>query len=426
MVSILNKHFEPQTEEYRKAQFFLNNLIIVTIICSIFAIASLFSPIYQKISYMPFVGLCLLLLFIFIKTGNINICVNIAVIGCFLVLIKPITQTSGVSSQFYAWLILPPLIAVTLSTIRAGIIWFLVSILFEIAFYLADNTPLTELYTQMDKFNIMLNRICLSIIIMSTLISYERLKQKQQETIKHHLAEMNAQQEALTKKNEELERFAYVASHDLRTPLRNIISFGGLLNRRLKDHSDDSIHQFLGYINNYAHHMNSIIDNILDYARIEKTDMAPNEIVDMGDVWQTVTGLLNDRFIEKNATVRVEGDMPKVLAQQMQIVQLLQNLTENALTYNTSPQPEITFGHTKTDLSGQACFFIKDNGIGIEPKFQEKVFDMFYRLHSLDKFPGTGLGLAICKKIVQRYGGSIWLESQEGQGTTIYFTLPTL
>lgn len=424
MVSILDKHFKPQTEEYRRAQFFLNNLILVTIICSIFAIASLFSPIYQKISYLPFVGLCLLLLLFFIRTGNINTCVNIAVIGCFLVLIKPINQTSGVSSQFYAWLILPPLIAVTLSTIRAGIFWFIVSILIQIVFYLTDSTPVTEFYTQVDKFNIMLNRICLSIIIMSTLISYERLKQKQQETITQHLAEMNAQQESLTKKNEELERFAFVASHDLRTPLRNIISFGGLLNRRLKDHADENIHQFLGYINNYAHHMNSIIDNILDYARIEKNEMAPNEAVDMGEVWQTVAGLLNDRFTERNAIVRVRGEMPKVLAQQMQIVQLLQNLSENALNYNTSPQPEITFGRTTSDVSGQACFFVRDNGIGIDPKYQEKVFDMFYRLHSMDKFPGTGLGLAICKKIVQRHGGNIWLESKEGHGTTIYFTLP--
>lgn len=423
MKMILDKHFTRHTEEYRKGQFFLYNLILITIICSIFAVLSVFSPIYQKVSYMPFVGLCLLLFAIFVKTGSVATCVNIAVMGCFLVLIKPITTTGGVSSQFYTWLILPPIIATSLTTVRVGIFWSIVSVFFQITFYLLDNTPLTEFYAQVDKFNIMLNRICLFVIIMSVIITYEQLRRNQYMAIQQHLADMTAQQEALTQKNGELERFAFVASHDLRTPLRNIISFGNLLNRRLKDHADENIRQFLTYINDYAHHMNNIIDHMLEYARIGKQKAVHSEVVDMEEVQQKVVESLKERLVEKNAVVHLQGPFPSVLADKSQLVQLLQNLVENALVYNEGPQPEITIGSTAS-VGSQACFFVKDNGIGIEPEYQEKVFDMFYRLHTLDQYPGTGLGLAICKKIVQQYHGSIWMESAIGQGTTIFFSLP--
>jgi signal transduction histidine kinase len=423
MKIILDRHFNRNTEEYRRGQFFLYNLALVTAICTIFAVLSLFSPVYQKVSYLPFVGLCFLTLLIFVWTGNIKTSVNAAVLGCFLVLVKPISSTGWVSSQFYAWLILPPLLATTLTTIRTGIFWSIVSILLQIAYYLVDDSPTSELFTQMDKFNIMLNRISLNIIILSIVISYERLKQKQQETIERQMAEMATQQEALSQKNVELERFAYVASHDLRTPLRNIISFSSLLNRRLKGQADENVQQFLGYINDYAHHMNNIIDHMLEYARVGKYDAASCEPVDMEAVRQYVVDSLKDRLTEKNAVVHLEGAPPSVMAEKSQIVQLLQNLLENALTYNDSEQPEITIG-SAAPVDGQPCFFVKDNGIGIEPQYQEKVFDMFYRLHSFDQFPGTGLGLAICKKIVQQCQGRIWLESAQGQGTTIYFTLP--
>lgn len=423
MKIILDRHFKPHTEAYRRGQFFLYNLTLVTAICSIFAVLSLFSPVYQKVSYLPFVGLCFLTFLVFVGTGNIKTSVNVAVLGCFLVLVKPIGSTGWVSSQFYAWLILPPLLATTLTTIRTGIIWAIVSIALQIVYYLLDDTPTTELFTQMDKFNIMLNRICLFIIILSVVISYERLKQQQQETIERQLAEMGVQQEALSQINVELERFAYVASHDLRTPLRNIISFSSLLSRKLKGHADENIQQFLGYINDYAHHMNNIIDHILEYARIGKHNVATCEPVDMEAVRQYVVDSLKDQLAEKKAIVHLEGVLPSVLAEKSQVVQLLQNLLENALTYNDSEQPEITIGGA-APVDGQPCFFVRDNGIGIEPQYQEKVFDMFYRLHTFDQFPGTGLGLAICKKIVQQCNGQIWLESAPGQGTTFYFTLP--
>jgi light-regulated signal transduction histidine kinase (bacteriophytochrome) len=205
----------------------------------------------------------------------------------------------------------------------------------------------------------------------------------------------------------------------LRTPLRNIISFSGLLDRKLKENPDKDTKEYLGFIKDYAHHMNNIIHDILDFSKIGKSDKDDTALVNLNEVTNSVLTSLKDKIQERNAFVLIEGVLPTIMADKTHIVQLMQNILENALTYNESEQPEIKIG-TQNDENGVPTIYVQDNGIGVDDHYQAKVFEMFTRLHNIEKYPGTGLGLAICKKIVMQYGGRIWLNSTLGKGTTVH------
>lgn len=236
--------------------------------------------------------------------------------------------------------------------------------------------------------------------------------------------EVARQTEALRRSNEELERFAYIASHDLRTPLRNVISFVSLIERRLKNNLDPDVQEYIRFARDYAHTMNRIIDDVLAYSKIGRSSAAAatQANVNMVELVHRVVQALDEPIKLRGGSVETLLPLPAVRAEETQIMQLLQNLIENGLKYNQSAAPRVEVGFD-TSLPVPA-FFVRDNGIGIEPQYAQKVFEMFARLHTVDQYPGTGLGLAICKKIVEQNDGRIWLESTEGQGTTIFFTLP--
>ncbi|KIL99393.1 Phytochrome two-component sensor histidine kinase Cyanobacterial phytochrome B [Paramagnetospirillum magnetotacticum MS-1] len=232
---------------------------------------------------------------------------------------------------------------------------------------------------------------------------------------------LERQTDELARSNADLEQFAYVASHDLQTPLRNIASYAQLLARRYQGRLDKDADEFIGYIVGGAKHMSSMIPDLLDYARVSRS---PPELVpvDLNAVMTSVLTNLGPDLQASGATVKMDA-LPVVLAEARQVESLFQNLLENALIYrqpDAAPQIEIT---ATQEPKGLWRVSVHDNGIGIEPAYFEKIFVIFQRLEPA-RFPGgTGIGLALCRRIVHRFGGTIWVESEPKKGTTINFTL---
>jgi signal transduction histidine kinase/Flp pilus assembly protein TadD len=224
----------------------------------------------------------------------------------------------------------------------------------------------------------------------------------------------------LEQSNEELRRFAFIASHDLKEPLRTIGSYSSLLKRRYKDKLDQDANEFLDYITSGVSRMYKLLNEVLDYSKIEEDELSI-ETVDVNETIDYVIINLGNQIEKKKATVE-KSELPMVKATHTHITQLFQNLITNGLKYNDTESPKILIS-CATD-SNSHVFSVSDNGIGIDMIYKDKIFDMFQRLHGKDEYEGTGVGLAICKKIVSQYGGDIWMNSEQGQGTTFYFSLP--
>ena len=224
----------------------------------------------------------------------------------------------------------------------------------------------------------------------------------------------------LQRSNQELEQFAYVASHDLQEPLRAITGYTQLLMQDYHDRLDETAQEYAGYVIDGAKRMQQLIEDLLTYSRVGTKDLVPT-MVDCNTLIEQVLRNLQISIVESHATVAYK-DLPSLIADKSQLVQLFQNLISNAIKFqrHSSPHVEITAELKETEWQ----FRVQDNGIGIQPRFLDRIFEIFKRLHTRREFPGTGIGLAICKRIVDRHGGRIWAESEPGTGTTFYFTLP--
>ncbi len=235
-------------------------------------------------------------------------------------------------------------------------------------------------------------------------------------------AEKHLQQRTLDleRSNAELERFAYVASHDLQEPLRMVASYTQLLERRYKDKLDADAHDFINFAVDGAKRMQHLIDDLLTYSRVG-TRGRPFERTDCRAVVQAAIANLDVAIRETGATVTVDA-LPIVMADEGQLVQVFQNLIGNAIKFHDdSRTPQIKVSSRLNDDHWE--FSVKDNGIGIDPQYFDRVFVVFQRLQG-SNYSGTGIGLAVCKKIVERHGGRIRIESQPGEGSTFHFTLP--
>jgi PAS domain S-box-containing protein len=224
----------------------------------------------------------------------------------------------------------------------------------------------------------------------------------------------------LNRSNEELEQFAYVASHDLQEPLRMVASYTQLLSRRYKGRLDADADEFIAFAVDGASRMQRLIQDLLAYSRVGKRGNEPVDVSSEESLQQAVINLRG--AIEESGALVTHDPLPRVLADENQLILLFQNLVGNAIKYQNHGVPKI---HVSAARNGDPkwVFSVEDNGIGIDPKFFEKIFGMFQRLHKREEFAGTGMGLAICKKIVERHGGSISVESQPGMGATFHFTV---
>lgn len=238
-------------------------------------------------------------------------------------------------------------------------------------------------------------------------------RKKAEERLKQTITE-------LERSNKELEQFAYMASHDLQEPLRMVTSYVQLLEQRYKDKLDSDANEFIAYAVDGAGRMQSMINDLLDYSRVgttgntfEKTDFA-------SALSQAIINLHG--AIEESGAVITKKNLPTIKADESQFIQLFQNLIDNATKFRGKEPPRIHV--TSRKKKKEWLFSVQDNGIGIDSQYAERIFVIFQRLHNREKYSGTGIGLAICKRIAERHGGRIWVESEPEKGSTFFFTIP--
>ncbi|MGB5911718.1 MAG: ATP-binding protein [Promethearchaeia archaeon] len=253
----------------------------------------------------------------------------------------------------------------------------------------------------------------ISLVVVGIVVSFLS------EQISRREIEFNEIMEDLKRSNEDLQQFAYVASHDLQEPLRAIVSFSQLLEDKYQDKIDKEGKEFIHFITDGAKKMNTLIKDLLSYSRIT-THAQPPKLTNLEMILQDALFNLHESIKESGAVITYD-EMPILKVDKTQFIQLFQNLLSNAIKFRRKESPRIHIGLKK--INSGWLFSVKDNGIGIELEYFNKLFNIFYRLHTKEEYSGTGIGLPICKKIVQRYGGKIWVKSKFGKGSTFFFTI---
>jgi PAS domain S-box-containing protein len=259
--------------------------------------------------------------------------------------------------------------------------------------------------------------------------------------LRQQAEELQRANEQLRRTNRELDDFTYVVSHDLKEPLRTLQAFSNFLSEDYGDKLGAEGKEFIGHLIAASKRLGILIDDLLTLSRAGRV-INTQQLFDFNDTVNQVKGDLANLIQRKNAVVRVEGPLPSVAGDPQRIAQLLTNLISNGLKYNNSPRPEVLIGLRRHPMNpaeanekpangeagpsadaGRVVLYVRDNGIGIEPRYHEQIFGIFRRLHLPEEYEGTGAGLAIAKKIVEAHGGRIWVESQPGKGATFCFTL---
>lgn len=227
-------------------------------------------------------------------------------------------------------------------------------------------------------------------------------------------------EEELRRANDDLQQFAYSASHDLQEPIRNVAVYSEIVARRYRHLLDADGQQFLAFLREGGHRLATLVSDLLAYTRASMAELSENAI-GASDVLQTSLSTLADPIRESGAVVTAD-ELPEVYMGDVHLELVFQNLIGNAVKYRSAEPPRIHI--SARNMGGEWCFSIQDNGIGIDPQYKEKIFGVFKRLSHDQRYSGTGIGLAICQRVVERYGGRIWVESELGKGATFYFTVP--
>ncbi|HEV7494332.1 sensor histidine kinase, partial [Baekduia sp.] len=246
------------------------------------------------------------------------------------------------------------------------------------------------------------------------------------------LEALQVAQEDLKRSNSELEQFAYVASHDLQEPLRKVASFTGMLQHRYQGQLDERADQYIDFAVDGAKRMQVLINDLLAFSRVGRVG-AEEQVVDMDQVASDAVGDLGAAIEEAGAQVTIDGPLPQVRGDRSLLTALLQNLLANAIKFRGEAPPRVRLSSERTrDPDGDGdiyTFTVSDNGIGIAPRYADRIFVIFQRLHPKEEYTGTGIGLAMCRKIVEFHGGRIWLvladeDAAAAAGATFRFTLP--
>jgi len=264
----------------------------------------------------------------------------------------------------------------------------------------------------LDRGHVLFDASGRAVRMVGVMIDISRLKD-----VEYRLRQQAAE---LARSNKDLEQFAYVASHDLKEPLRMVTSFVQMLQRKYHGKLDSDANEYIKYAVDGAARMHSLIDDLLMYSHVDRKN-DPFEVTDFNEVLHRVILTLREPIRESKANITYER-LPTIIADPVQIGQLLQNLIGNAIKYRKPNEP-LNIEIVAEAGQGQWRFSVKDNGIGIAAEFAERIFKLFQRLHTKEEYPGTGIGLAICKRITERHGGRIWVESIPDVGSTFSFVI---
>ncbi len=247
-----------------------------------------------------------------------------------------------------------------------------------------------------------------------------KLNQQSQAIASSETEKLIIEKQELEIVNQELEEFVSTVSHDLQAPLRSLTMFAELLAKEYQDELDEVGAKYVQHISNSGMRMQTLIQDLLLYARAGKSEQTWVS-VDLNSILDKVTQDLQAAIAATQAVIIAE-DLPTIFVNPSEIAQVFQNLIGNGIKFCSKPPPRIEI--KAQQQADNWLISVKDNGIGIEPEFQEQIFQVLQRLHPPETYPGTGIGLAICQKIIQRYDGKIWVESEPGKGSTFYFTFP--
>ena len=275
---------------------------------------------------------------------------------------------------------------------------------------------------------VVLSGVLISLLLFALTLALAGTRQRADQLARRMTADLHAREREveriaaqLRQSNEDLQQFAYAASHDLKEPLRSIASSLGLLGRRIPPGLDASVRELLDYANDGAQRLSELIDNLLDYARVQ-SEAGPVTPVDLEEAVDTALRDLGALITDSRAEI-VREPLPRVMGDRAQLIRVMQNLLDNAVKYSRQHAAVPQVRLTARREGAEWIVGVTDNGIGIAPEHHDKIFMMFKRLHTRQEYEGNGMGLALCKRIVQRLGGRMWLESQRGAGATFYLAL---
>jgi signal transduction histidine kinase len=365
---------------------------------------------------------------IFHKWQNFIISGNYVSLGCYMFFLEQIPCTGGMFSDNIIWLIIVPFLSFLIMGFRWASPWIVLVFLTYIGcFIYGGSHPEFNKFIQNDGYYfgsysgvVFMVFGFLYIFERSQSLVLNELKLKNQE-ISDQAAALKLKDIKLQKSNHDLQNFAYTASHDLKEPLRMIGMYSQLLQKRTKGVLDERSEEYMYYMTDGVKRMGNLLDDLLTYSRLGKNehDLVP---VNLNDTLLMVTQNLTVVIQETNTLV-TSAQLPTIKASNTEMTQLFQNIIANAIKFRRQDViPRITINYTEEALTH--VISIADNGIGIKAEYQEKVFELFTKLHSMSEYEGSGIGLATCKKIVEELNGNMWVTSTEGVGTTFHFSFP--
>jgi signal transduction histidine kinase len=433
----LHPSFHHSVIRHRKATILIfSHLYIIVALISLL----LLSKTIEKVALIPaFCAVPLIIgsLFYFKSKGHINLSGNILTVIWYVVLFPILIKTGGLNSSFLPWLYSIILMMVLVESYIWSTFWFVVASISCLCLYIGGRfyppmnisicTDTDTLFSYLTVGFFMFTNLALfeshQVFVIKILKEKNEELKAQKQAIAEHATELEKIQKQLTESNQELQIFAYAASHDLKEPLRMITMYTQLIERKLKSMLDGDTNEYMFFITDGVKRMQNLLDNLLEYSLLGKNTKDISE-VDLNDKMIKVKQNLTVLIQETNAEITY-SNLPTVVASATEMSQLFQNLIANALKFRKpNVEPVIDIGCMENP--NEYLFAISDNGIGIKKEDQERVFALFTRLHSHTKYEGTGIGLATCKKILTNLNGKIWVTSTEGVGTTFYFTIPKM
>ena len=409
--------YKKDSTDYAKAKLLTLIGFIATFFSLITVVAYLAIGFFDGIFivFLPVVS-SLVYLGLIRYSGNLDFSSNYLAVSFLTIVSLFVALSNGIYSPYMIWMVAVPVAAYLLCGKRFGdiILFATICIIFALAGlkYFEADMPTVILGDWFSYFTLL--SIVLFLVYIVFLVNwYLRIADQ-------HQGELKALNEKLKLSNIELERFAYVASHDMKTPIRNIISFLNLAERRAKSELSPELKEYIDFASKSAKELNNLIEDILKYSKVEKSDLQLED-TDLNQILDKVSDAIKNQKEYQHVKVEVEK-LPVLKAESSQMTQLFQNLVENGLKYNNSDLPQV---HVKYHVSEEKHIItVADNGIGIEEDYYSSIFEMFKRLNNKEQYEGTGMGLAICKKIVERYDGNIWIESEPESGSKFHLSFP--